>query len=227
MTPAGNPIAEAEVVIVDAQTSALTDERGYFTLGVSAGQHLVRIRRIGYRPQYLSATLEANQSLEVSVVLERGPHELPEIEVKASQAKPIEYGWTTKYDDFFRRRLVGLGHFFGRDDIEKRHPLRASTMLAGLPGIRLRFYHPGPSGTGVEFRQCGSVSVWVDGYKQRYPDLPVRRRGLAAPGDAALGEILDRVLPSQIELMEVYLGSSEMPAEFLDDSCAAIAIWTR
>jgi hypothetical protein len=38
---------------------------------------------------------------------------------------------------------------------------------------------------------------------------------------------LDDVLPSQIEAMEIFRGPAEMPAEFLDDSCAAIAIWTR
>jgi len=35
------------------------------------------------------------------------------------------------------------------------------------------------------------------------------------------------VLPSQIEMIEVYREPAEMPAEFLDDSCAVIAIWTR
>lgn len=33
--------------------------------------------------------------------------------------------------------------------------------------------------------------------------------------------------PAQVEMIEVYTGPAQMPAEFLDDSCAAIAIWTR
>jgi hypothetical protein len=42
-----------------------------------------------------------------------------------------------------------------------------------------------------------------------------------------IGAALDRLLPSQTELMELYRGPAEMPAEFLDDSCAAIVISTR
>jgi hypothetical protein len=87
----------------------------------------------------------------------------------------------------------------------------------GIAGIRLRFYHSGPGGTDVEFSRCPRVSVWIDGQKQRF----VAGTGLG------LGELLDRVLPSQIALMEVYRGPAEMPAESLDDSCAAVAIWTR
>lgn len=41
------------------------------------------------------------------------------------------------------------------------------------------------------------------------------------------GEMLQRILPSQIEMIEVYVGPAQMPAEALGNSCAAIMIWTR
>jgi hypothetical protein len=87
------------------------------------------------------------------------------------------------------------------------------------------------------------VSVWVDGWRQRYPEIPeearnaARTKRMTASGflrstgpdtlGMALGNLLERVLPSQIELMEVYKGASQIPAEFLDDSCAAVVMWTR
>ena len=42
-----------------------------------------------------------------------------------------------------------------------------------------------------------------------------------------VGEMLDRINPAQIELIEVYRGVSDLPGEFHDDNCAAIVIWTK
>jgi hypothetical protein len=167
------------------------------------------------------ATIRAGLEQVAEVVMERGAFELPEINVTARNAKPLEYAWTTKYDDFFRRRLAGFGYFISREEIERKKPWRAHNILAGIPGIRLQFRHPGASGTNVQFTRCpaGGVSVWIDGWKQQ-PD-----RGLAS--FERLSEMLDRVRPSQIEMMEVFHGPAQMPAEFLDNSCAAIAIWAR
>jgi hypothetical protein len=178
---------------------------------------VVRVRRIGFNAQYLSASLQAGETKTVEIVLDPGTVELPELSVTARSVKPIEYAWTTRYDDFFRRRQTGFGVYLTREDIDKRKPFRTPNLLVGIAGIRLRFYHSGPGGTDVEFSRCPRVSVWIDGQKQRF----VAGTGLG------LGELLERVLPSQIALMEVYRGPAEMPAEFLDDSCAAVGIWTR
>lgn len=40
-------------------------------------------------------------------------------------------------------------------------------------------------------------------------------------------EMLSRVNPSDIEMIEVYRGASEIPRVFHWDGCAVIAIWTR
>ena len=48
----------------------------------------------------------------------------------------------------------------------------------------------------------------------------------ATPGEFT-GEMLDRLIPLQIEFIEVYSGPSQMPAEAVGNSCAAIMIWTR
>ncbi len=42
-----------------------------------------------------------------------------------------------------------------------------------------------------------------------------------------VAEMLDRIGPFQIELIDVYRGVSDLPAEFHDDNCAAIVIWTK
>jgi hypothetical protein len=42
-----------------------------------------------------------------------------------------------------------------------------------------------------------------------------------------VGEMLDRINPGDIEMMEIYRGPGELPAEYNDGNCGAIAIWTR
>lgn len=232
-TPEGQPIEGAEITVVGAALTATTDSRGRFVLrGLPTGSHAIRIRRIGYKATVLGATLQDDESKDVTIVLERGTYELPEITVEAERLKPIEYGWTTRFDDFFRRRSVGFGKFSTRADIERKHPYRTANILAGIPGVSLRFRHPGASGTDVKFTRCERVGVWINGTKQRYASVsvaPSRAPFARTPDTAAMntGMHLETVLPSQIEAMEIYRGPSEMPAEFLDDSCAAIVIWTR
>ncbi len=238
MTTEGLPIAEADVRIVGTSHAATSDPKGWFVIrGLEAGEFVVQARRIGYKAQQFAARLGKDGEVkEVKIVLERGEYELPEVVVTARSLKPIEYGWTTRFDDFFRRRQVGLGHYMLRDEIERKGAGRTPSLLAGVRGVRLRYRHAGISGTDVSFGGCTRVSVWIDGNKQRYPDLPPTRNTVATGGlvsikedrgSMATGECLQRVLPSQIEMMEIYRGPAEMPAEFLDDSCAAIAIWTR
>ncbi len=228
----GNPIEGVEILVVGPGLMATTDAAGQFAVrGIAEAQYVVRVRRIGYKAQQFGADLRGGTVKEVEIILETGAYELPEVAVTARALKPIEYGWTTRYDDFFRRRRVGLGYFFTRADIQRKSPYQTPNILAGIPGVHLRFRQLGPRGTDVEFIGCDRVSVWVDGWKLR-PDgddtVVAKRRGRKrVVMDAVTGSLLQRILPSQIELMEVYKGPASMPAEFIDDSCAAIAIWTR
>ncbi len=65
--------------------------------------------RIGFNPQYLRLNLGPGASQKIEIMLDPGPQILPEITVTAKEAKPVEFAWTTKYDDFFRRRNLGQG----------------------------------------------------------------------------------------------------------------------
>lgn len=238
----GDVVDGAEIRLVGTTHSASSDAKGWFAIrGVPKGVYVVEVRRIGFRAQRLGASIDEAEVKEVRIILERGTYELPELTVTVRRLKPIEYGWTTRYDDFFRRKQVGLGAYIMRDQIDRRGAGRTPSLLAGVRGVRLKYRHLGVSGTDVEITGCSQVSVWIDGHKQRYADVPrpgalngpTRRvGGLQHPvkldnSGAVTASHLERVLPSQIEMIEVYRGPAEMPAEFLDDSCAAIAVWTR
>ena len=212
------PVPDAEISLLGTTYAARTDSVGRFVvLDIPPGEYVVRVRRIGFQAQDLGARLSAGENKEVTIVLSEGLVQLPEITVTARSAKPIEYANTAKYDEFFRRRAVGLGRYLSRRDIEKKSASRTVSLLAGLPGVRVMMGVPGTSPTKVWFRACMQVSVWVDGWVLS----PVAR----SPGEVA--EVLDRVHPLSIEMIEVYDSPAVMQAEFLGDSCAAIVIWTR
>ncbi|HEV8150318.1 MAG TPA: Plug domain-containing protein [Gemmatimonadales bacterium] len=181
------------------------------------------VRRIGYRAQYLTATLAAGDHKEVTIALTPGVYELPEVAVTARLAKPIEYAWTTKYDEFFRRKLVGLGRYISRQDIDKKAAAHTVELLLGVPGVRVYLGMPGVSPDRVKFNGCAGqlsvpqVSVWIDGW-ELHPTA-------SSPEEVA--ELLERVNPLTIEMMEVYTGPARMQAEFRGNTCATIAIWTR
>jgi hypothetical protein len=180
------------------------------------------VRRIGFRAQYLVANLRAGERREVSIALTPGVYELPELAVTARLAKPIEYAWTTKYDEFFRRKLVGLGRYLSRQDIDKKAAAHTVELLLGVPGVRVYLGMPGVSPDKVKFSGCTGqlsvqISVWVDGW-ELHP---------TASSAEEVAELLERVNPLTIEMIEVYTGPARMQAEFRGNNCAAIAIWTR
>ncbi len=186
-----------------------------------------------------------------TIVLAPGSYQLPDITVIGKGMKPIEYSNTTKYDDVFRRMRIGLGTVISRKDIERRGATRTAELLQSVPGARVTI-QPDGMPTKVAFARCDvlppKVSVWIDGIQvipegnvlitmvssdpSLDPAEQARRRtgsyqAALAQMRGSVGEMLSRISPNQIEMIEVYRGVAEIPGEFLNDSCAAIVIWTR
>jgi hypothetical protein len=225
MTSGGTLIAGVEIRIRGIETRASTNTSGEFVLdSLPTGDFILEFRRIGFRPESFSMHLAPGELKRVKVVMEAAPYTIPEVTVTGHVDKPIEYAYTHKYDDFFRRQKVGLGAFVTRRQIDFRNPLDAARLLSWVPGVTVSFQGYGHSDISV--RACRSLGVWIDGAKQRFPELYRRPTGKLDSLRIAVGELVSRVLPSQIEMVEVYRGPSEMPAEFLSDECA-IVIWTR
>ena len=234
------PLGGAEVRILGDSVSATTDSAGRFVLRqVPLGARTVLVRRIGFQPQYLSSVFHPGEHTEVTIVLAPGAYQLPEVEVNAAPSKPLEYAYTTKYDEFFRRQRIGLGQYITRKDIDRRMAAETSQLLMGMRGVLVLPGAPGIRPNSVRLRTCDKASVWVDGVEVRpsrgvtYQFLPTEMRPArrfsgdpATPGEVT-GEMLDRLIPLQIEMIEVYTGPAQMPAETVGNSCAAIMIWTR
>jgi hypothetical protein len=252
----GRVITQNEVPLPDVELTALgttrtitTDAEGRFHLrGLDPGLTVLRVRRIGYKGQYLEVQLTPGSTRTVEIMLELGAYVLPDIKVSAHEAKPIEYAWTTKYDDFFRRRRLHSGTFFSREDIRRRSAMHTAELLQSVPGTRVRF---GPYGmvSGIDFSRCssGHIGVWVDGRKLNWQPSYQQAQGINLVGGnrpvtteqaakeaarqrqerTSLAEVLERVHPLEVEMMEVYRGIGNIPGEFSDAGCGAIVIWTR
>ena len=211
--------------------TAISDSAGKFVLrGIPPGQHVIRVRRIGFLPQYLAATLApGEQKDDVVIALIPGAYPLPEIEVTARPAKPIEYAWTTKYDEFFRRQRVGLGYYITRKDIDRKPATQTAELLFGVPGLRVTLGAPGLTPNAVGTTRCKNMSVWIDGWELK-PQLEVSRNpmyGDPRTSTQVTGVLLERIVPMQIEMIEVYTSPARGQAEFVGTSCGAIMIWTR
>jgi hypothetical protein len=248
LDPLRNPIEGAEIRIVGGGPGALSSPAGTFRIfAPRAKQILVQVRRPGYRAELLVLDREWSGT----VLLQPGVFELPEVKVTARYAKPAKYAGTARYDDYFRRRRIGFGQFISREDIERRHPFRTIEILQAQAGIRTSIHPPGAAyGSVVAFARCNEyppkINVYIDGRKlmpqrasftsgstesplgflsrQNISDseLMERRRTYGS-----VGEMLDRIPPGDIELIEIFRGPGELPGEFNDGNCGAISIWTR
>ena len=236
--------------VIGTDLTTTTALAGNFRLyAPSSRQFLVQFRRPGYSAQLLKLDGEWSGK----VLLQPGAFRLPEVEVTAHFAKPAQYAGTSKYDDYFRRRRIGFGEFISREEIERRGALETTRLLEGRAGIRVAYPHDEVvSGTWigaiVAFARCNEfppkINVYIDGQKLIPPGIPdisgtksvFMTQGQASDAGenekrrrirAIVGEMLDRINPADIEMMEIFRGPSELPAEFNDGNCGAISIWTR
>lgn len=212
---AESPVSGVELTLLGLSQTTSSDSAGRFEFrAVPPGDYVVRIRRIGFRAQQLWVHLEPRQTKEVLIVLEPGAYELPALEVKAQSLKPVEYAYTHRYDDFFRYRNLGWGLFKTRQQFENLRPNTVADIVRGMSRVRVidrMFERP-----EVEIRGCRRLGVWIDGSLQH----PVR---------FSSHDLLERIHPSQVEMVAVFRGPAEMPAEaamFVHNDCA-IMIWTK
>jgi outer membrane cobalamin receptor len=143
-----------------------------------------------------------------------------------------------RYADAYSRVARATGDFFTRERIDSLHALDMKSLLQTIPGVHI-------NDRGMTFQRCeatlssvkipGSISgaskepetsstsqahiqVYIDGvrvtdYAGSYGD------------DAYLA--IRYIIPSSVQLVEVYRGVASIPGEFLNDACAVILIWTK
>ncbi len=211
----GHPIPGVEVWLRGLDLYTHTNDNGGFRLqNCPVGAVKVTVRRLGFEPASVDLMLRAGQTDSLVVALTSLAANLPGVLVEDEatvRSKRLLAG-------FWDRRSRGFGHYFTREDIEKRDPhdftdivrMTPSVTVLNQNGRKVVRFSRGPGLRG----DC-PPQYWVDGM----------RIESATP---------DEFPPQDVEAVELYAGSATIPPQFApraqssrNQTCGAIVIWTR
>ncbi len=202
----GEPVPLVEFRETTTGRRAQTDTAGEYTLrGLPVGHVYVEVRRIGFRTMAIDTTLREGERLVIDLVLSAVPRRLQPVTVNES-GEPV----TRAMLDFDRRRRTAAGIFVTRRQIEQDQPQHLSDMFRTAPGVVIR--GGGSGGYSLRLSRGGMCrpQYIIDGLYQ--PEFE-----------------LDLIPPADIEGIELYRGSSEIPPQFnrFNAVCGVVVIWTR
>lgn len=219
-------IVGVEIIVNRRESRGITGSGGLFSVNVLPGDSTIAFRRIGYRPSIFAIGSQPSTGDTLLVQLEASAVDLPAVVVSAPATKPIRYAYTTKYDDVFRRQRIGLGTLVTRETIDARLGVSTDQLLDGIAGVHV-WNGPPKRLRMARCQQPGGITVFINGVVQNSGQIFKPTRG-STPADMEPEiEVLSRINPGDIEMIEVFRGPSEIPAEFHWNGCAVIAIWTR
>lgn len=194
-----SPIEGATVVHAGTGATTTSDVAGQFRYGgLSLGDHELDIRAIGYAHSVWRVRLQAGEQVRV-FELDIATYELPGVVVEVRG----------KLAEFERRRAHGMGFFFTRDEIERRHARSLSDLMRGVPGVHTTC---GRGSCVIQMsrspRGC-RPEYYLDGFPASFsvgPDFPL----------------------TGIYGVEVYRTASEAPTDFRKPElrCGVILIWS-
>ena len=199
-------LRDTEVVLDPPGRTSRTDSLGSFRFtGVAPGEYQLRVRSLGFDAASLTIVVADNHEVAVNVAMRPSVRALPTVTIDGRRVS-----YPARFAEAYARASRSTGFFFTRERIDSLFPLDVTSLLHTLPGVHV-------NDRTVEFVRCpeGKVQVWVDG-----------NRRTTSRQTSASQELKD-IIPSSIQLMEVYGGIARIPAEFLEDACAVIVIWTK
>jgi hypothetical protein len=198
----GEPIAEA-MVKLKGRSPLLTDNRGKISLdSLPRGKHEVEIAAIGYEPRKEPLFIQDEQLPDRRIGLTFTGDKLPELVVEARQEKLYP-----RYQDFHRRQQTGAGFYITWKEIKSRGYNRLGDVMRGVRGVQVQCVINDCQYIMSRSSTC-KPAIWVDGRPSDFYG-----------GNLPIGDIYG---------LEVYRGSSELPAEFVGTGgCGAVVIWTK
>ena len=187
----GGPQAGAQVTVLGAAVSAVTDDSGRFTLrDLPAGTRTVQIRAVGWQQVSMPVELTKREPRQVVVSLETKTAVLQTVVVTGK----INAG--LQRVGFDARRRMGNGHFLTPEEIARRNALQLVDLMRGMPGVVRRVGENGGDYLEDTRGAGGCVTYVVDGmtYQESTP-----------------GDINTIIQPSDIGAIELYQ-PAEAPA---------------
>ena len=217
----GLPLGKVEVIIVNTDLRAVTNDSGvYEFLAAPASRIRVIARRIGFEPEESRVTLEERKSRQLDFELKGIPELLDSVMVR-------EAGGNGRMAEFWARRMNGNGAFITRDEIDRRRPHHASDLLRTVTGVKVTM---GESGFERPFISMGRNVVLRTGGRGGSSGSDCRVSYYVDGSYVPSGTFhMDDMSPLAIEAVEVYRGPAETPAKLRqrDTACGVSLIWTR
>lgn len=203
-----SPVDGVAVRLKEAETTVITNERGYFSLGErAAGAHYLELERLGYTRREVPVLVAGDLTQAVEIELSQQAVELEGISVSVAPRRVRQ-----DLEGLIRRMKLGFGTFLTRETLERRGEIPLAEHLREVPGV-LIFRDGARAYMEVRGQSC-TPDVYMDG--QHYPLDPA----------AGLNEMFGRPL----EAIEVFKGT-ETPPEFIRPGfrypCAVILVWSR
>jgi hypothetical protein len=210
------PLQGAFVSVLGTSIRIGTGPNGRFRITkVPAGQYLLIVKRIGFRPTSAVIDVPATDTLRLAYTLEQVGVDVlnPVIVTEKSPSK--------KMADFEQRRRLGVGQFMDAQQIDAHNSARATEILRNF--------------TTVNVSQDNSTAI------TKYYALSKREGANPQLGACPMQLYVDQVpLPSPFNLdllpapreiagIEVYAGASTIPPQFngYDRGCGVILVWTK
>jgi len=127
-----------------------------------------------------------------------------------------------EFKEPYERAMRGRGFYITAEDVEAQNPKDVTSLLLRVPAVLI-------SDRSVTFQRCqqGLQSAKGGGETSRVQVYLDGHRATANQSPNDVFDLLQSIPPQSVQLIEVYSGTSRIPAEFLNDSCAVIVIWTK
>jgi hypothetical protein len=233
----GRTLADVGVTLDDAAHTTLTDSTGRFRFaGVSAGEHSITARRIGYGA--VSAKITVNAGAEVAVDVEF-------TSVATQQLDPVN---VTADSQRFIGKLAGMEH---RRSINAGGTYITSVALDSAAGRSLAWVLARKLSGGAHLvmnnrtgamllssgrgRTSGRTmppadpsdprsprACWAQVYLDGLPIYSIKQGGMPVPDLRDFGV-------ESLSAIEYYAGDAQTPSEFAGEgaSCGTLVIWTK
>ncbi len=226
----GALLAGIDVYTADGAVFTVTNAQGEYSLAVPMppGGALITTRRLGWTPAFRILSRQTSDVIEWNPVL-RSTTVLATQFVRAAGIP--EALQSPRYNDFLARRARGVGQFFMADEIWAAQSL--GDVLNRARGIRAQFLF-GSNISSISVPTCpkgaftAAIGVFVDGIDQT--GIVDNGDGLEANmrSSSAAESVIARYVNSAIVGMEIFIGRTQLPAEFGGPRyCAVISLWTR
>lgn len=221
----GSPVGGAEITVAGTLLSSRSDSTGRFVLeSLPRGDLRIQARALGFSPLDTTLTLQVGEVYSATLKMVRNVQQLAPVVTAAvlPYGKPVRYQHTGRFDEFYERRARRPGTFFTREEIERSGRNSVMELMSSAPGI---IVGTRPGGVPyIRIARCVGNQIGQIGVVEPYKWLAVFINGQRV---AANLESLGEMKAHEIETLEIYRGSSQLPIEAVGNACAAIFITTR